>query len=70
MYTALYDRTEKYTIKDLNGDGSTDNKDLITLFDNISSGKKADCEYIYDVDRDGEVNNKDVVVLFRCLSQL
>ena len=70
VYTALYDRTEKYTIKDLNGDGSIDNKDLVTLFDNISSGKKADCEYIYDVDRDGEVNNKDVVVLFRFLSQL
>lgn len=53
--------------KDVNGDGETDNKDVVFLFRYVSG----DSEYnaAYDVDEDGELTNKDVVALFRALSK-
>ena len=53
---------------DLNGDGETNNKDVVILFRYVSSSIKDDDESIYDFNKDGEVNNKDVVALFRNVS--
>lgn len=53
---------------DANGDGQTDNKDVVTLFRFIS-GSSVKCVYENcDINGDREVDNKDVVVLFRELS--
>lgn len=53
---------------DINNDGSSDNKDVVTLFRYVSSGEKTEDETVYDFNRDGVVDNKDVVSLFRVLS--
>ena len=53
---------------DINSDGTTDNKDVVTLFRYLSGSIKADDESIYDYNGDGEVNNKDVVELFKSIS--
>ena len=59
------------TVKgDCNGDGTTDNKDVVTLFRYVSSGAKEEDESIYDFNGDTEVNNKDVVALFRYISAI
>ena len=53
---------------DINGDGESNNKDVVTLFRYVSGGSKAEDESTYDFNGDGEVNNKDVVALFRAVS--
>ncbi len=53
---------------DINGDGKTDNKDVVVLFRYVSGGKKAEDESAYDFNEDGNVDNKDVIALFRELS--
>ncbi len=53
---------------DVNGDGETDNKDVITLFRNLSGSGASVNESNADVNGDGSKNNKDVTVLFRYLS--
>ena len=57
-------------VKDINGDGYTDNKDVVSLFRYVSGSAKEADETKYDVDGDGFVNNKDVVALFRALSRM
>ena len=52
---------------DLNGDGSVDNKDVVTLFRYVSTNTE-DADLKYDFNGDGEVDNKDVVSLFRAVS--
>lgn len=52
---------------DINGDGETDNKDIVTLFRYLSGSIK-DIAESADVNGDGSENNKDVTVLFRFLS--
>ena len=53
---------------DINGDGETDNKDVVILFRYLS-GSTVDVNVIaLDINGDGSVDNKDVVVLFRYLS--
>ena len=67
-YTAVYDKAEKFVPGDINGDGTTDNKDVVVLF-RYSSGADIDVNVVaLDVNGDGAVDNKDVVVLFRYLS--
>lgn len=53
---------------DINGDGESDNKDVVVLFRYVSGVKKADDESVYDFNEDGSVDNKDVIALFRALS--
>ena len=52
---------------DMNGDGSADNQDVVTLFRYVS---KKDVTYneTFDFNGDGEVNNRDVADLFRYVS--
>ena len=53
---------------DANGDGETDNKDVVTLFRSLS-GNDIFCDAeVCDLNEDGSVDNKDVVLLFRLLS--
>ena len=54
---------------DINGDGESNNKDVVTLFRYVSGGTKDEDESPYDFNGDGEVNNKDVVALFRAVSE-
>ena len=51
---------------DVNGDESTDNKDVVWLFRYVSSNEELSAEY--DQNGDGKVDNKDVTVLFRQVS--
>ena len=53
---------------DVNEDGQTDNKDVVSLFRYVSALEKEEDEAKYDFDGDGEVNNKDVVALFSAVS--
>ena len=53
---------------DINGDGETDNKDIVTLFRYMSGDVSDIVKENADVNGDGEENNKDVTVLFRYLS--
>ena len=53
---------------DINNDGNSDNKDVVTLFRYVSNGEKTEDETVYDFNKDGVVDNKDVVSLFRVLS--
>ena len=53
---------------DTNGDGMTDNKDVVSLFRYVSGGSKTEDESVYDFNNDGSVDNKDVVALFRDVS--
>ena len=67
-YTAEYEQYEYFTLGDINGDGETDNKDVVILFRYLS-GNNANVNVIaLDINGDGSVDNKDVVVLFRYLS--
>ena len=52
---------------DVNGDGSVDNKDVVSLFRYVSSAEAA-YDAVYDFNGDNEVNNKDVVSLFKAVS--
>ncbi|MBR6922600.1 MAG: leucine-rich repeat protein [Clostridia bacterium] len=51
---------------DVNGDNSTDNKDVVVLFRYVSGSSEYNA--LYDFNGDNEVNNKDVVALFREVS--
>ena len=70
-YTATYAKTEKapaFTPGDINGDGAVDNKDVVTLFRQVSGYESEVNVIALDTNGDGEVNNKDIVVLFRYVS--
>ena len=54
---------------DMNGDGSADNKDVVTLFRSVSGADVFIEKLNADTNEDGEVSNKDVVMLFRILSE-
>lgn len=53
---------------DINGDGSTDNKDLTRLFRYLSAYEVEVTEETLDINADGDVNNKDLTRLFQYLS--
>ena len=53
---------------DTNGDGTVDNKDVVTLFRYVSGNVQGAVEENCDFNGDGEVNNKDVTSLFRAVS--
>ena len=53
---------------DTNGDGTIDNKDVVTLFRFVSGNKDGAIAENCDFNGDGEVNNKDVAALFRAVS--
>lgn len=53
---------------DVNGDGSLDNKDVVTLFRFLSADNAGAADETFDFNKDGETDNKDVVALFRYLS--
>ena len=53
---------------DTNGDGETDNKDVVTLFRYVSGNTAGAAASACDFNGDGEINNKDVVDLFRAVS--
>ena len=53
---------------DITGDGSVDNKDVVTLFRYVSGGEVDVVTFALDINGDGEVDNKDIVTLFRYLS--
>ncbi|MBO4216441.1 MAG: Ig-like domain-containing protein [Clostridia bacterium] len=53
---------------DVNGDGSVNNKDVVTLFRYVAGSNVKVNEYALDVNGDGKVTNKDVVTLFRYVS--
>ena len=69
-YTATYNKTEKplFIPGDINGDGQTNNKDIVALFRYVSGGNVDIKEIALDVNGDGSVNNKDVTILFRYVS--
>lgn len=67
-YTAEYKQYEYFMQGDINGDGSTDNKDVFALFKYLSGGKVDVNVKALDINGDGDVDNKDVVLLFRFLS--
>ena len=54
---------------DCNGDGATDNKDVVLLFRYVSGTPVTAVKEALDFNGDGEVNNKDVAALFRYASQ-
>ncbi len=70
VYTAFYDKEEKplFVPGDINGDGETNNKDIVALFRYVSGGNADVNEIALDVNGDGEANNKDVTILFRYVS--
>ncbi len=53
---------------DVNGDGETDNKDIVMLFRYVSGDTVSVIEENSDINGNSEINNKDVAVLFRFLS--
>ena len=53
---------------DINGDGMLDNKDVVTLFNKLSSENTDVDPAIGDINGDGNVDNKDLTYLFRKLS--
>ncbi|MBQ7698872.1 MAG: dockerin type I repeat-containing protein [Clostridia bacterium] len=53
---------------DTNGDGATDNKDVVTLFRYVSGITSGAVAENCDFNNDKEINNKDVVALFRAVS--
>ncbi len=53
---------------DTNGDGNTDNKDVVTLFRFVSGNTAGAIAANCDFNGDKETNNKDVVDLFRAVS--
>ena len=53
---------------DINGDGKTNNKDVVALFRYVSSGNGNVVIAALDTNGDGKLNNKDVVTLFRYVS--
>ena len=70
-YTAVYERKEKeppVIPYDINGDGETDNKDVVLLFRYLCGEEVEVNEEMLDVNGDGKINNKDVTVLFRILN--
>lgn len=57
-----------YTLGDVNGDGSVNNKDVGLLQRFINSWGVTINETAADVNRDGNINNKDIGVLQRHLN--
>ena len=53
---------------DINGDGAVDNKDVVTLFNLLSSAEKSEAPAICDCNCDGNIDNKDLTYLFRMCS--
>lgn len=53
---------------DINGDGTTNNKDLVRLFQYLSGWDVAVQKDLLDINDDGAVNNKDLIRLFQYLS--
>ena len=53
---------------DINGDGSTNNKDLVRLFQYLSGWNVTVQTNVLDTNGDGAVNNKDLIRLFQYLS--
>ncbi len=53
---------------DCNGDGTIDNKDVVTLFRYVSGTDVSVVTENCDYNRDGEIDNKDVATLFRAVS--
>ena len=70
-YLVPKDEEMKYMFGDVNGDGSTNNKDVVELFSAVS-GDPSDrfIEALADINKDGWYNNKDVVSLFRYVSTM
>ncbi len=65
----IYGKETTVTRGDLNGDGSINNKDVVTLFRFVSGDPTIRAlEGAADVNGDGAINNKDVTALFRELS--
>ena len=58
----------EFLIGDCNGDGETNNKDVVVLFRYVSGNKNAVVEENCDYNNDGNIDNKDVVALFRYIS--
>ena len=58
----------EFLIGDCNGDGETNNKDVVALFRYVSGNKNAAVEENCDYNNDGNIDNKDVVALFRYIS--
>lgn len=53
---------------DINGDGTANNKDVVTLFKYLSGGDVKVNEDALDCNGDGQINNKDIVSLFKYVS--
>ena len=53
---------------DINGDGSTNNKDITRLFQHLANWDVSVNKLALDVNGDGKVNNKDITRLFQYLA--
>ncbi len=53
---------------DINADGASNNKDVVSLFKYVSGDGGTVTEVTADFNRDSKINNKDVTLLFRYLS--
>lgn len=63
------DSRERLLKGDVNDDGETNNKDVMTLFNLLSSSQNADPE-LCDVNGDGFADNKDLMYLFRMVTSM
>jgi hypothetical protein len=69
-YTFDFEAAESAAVVfgDINGDGTANNKDVVTLFKYLSGGDVKVNEDALDCNGDGQINNKDIVSLFKYVS--
>jgi hypothetical protein len=52
------------SVEDINGDGTVDTQDILSIFDFIVQGKPVNATTIEDVNKDGLVDTQDVLSVY------